>query len=72
MWVSPVVAESDAKRPAVKTIAMNMVPNASDFLNSLDVLEMSFVPTTNEGLLTLARIFDFIADVPRESSLVMK
>ena len=66
------MAESDAKHPAINTIAINIVPIASDFLNIFVVLEMSRVPTIRDGLLNLDRILDFIPAVLLDNMRVEK
>ena len=66
----PVVAETEANRPAVNTMAMNIVPIVSDFLNMRTVLDISLEPTIREGRLILPRTFALIAAVGRDNSRV--
>ncbi|MHA2178530.1 MAG: hypothetical protein ACXAAK_09285, partial [Candidatus Thorarchaeota archaeon] len=61
--MSPVVADNDENRPAQNTIAMNIVPIVSDFLNITTVLDISREPTIRDGARKLERILDLILAV---------
>jgi hypothetical protein len=68
--VLPVVADTEANRPAVKTIAINIVPIVSDFLNMRTVLDIRREPTMRDGLLIFPRTLALIDAVGLERSLV--